>query len=380
MTDSQQKHSQVLLGRLKTIDGLRGIAAISVVVYHLHGHLQNEISQWFHGAVSHVLMLGYLGVPVFFVLSGFVITMSVGRNVINRSFWIRFALRRSVRLDPPYWLSIAAAISLSLAAAHAFPGLHKTLPSLPKILAHLFYLQDLLGYGDIVPIYWTLCFEVQFYMLLLLMLYSAQRLSQTTDTRELLSMPLLPTAAVTLALLSLLEFRHVIHIAHLGLCLRYWYCFSLGMLCYWSIAGWMKPTWFAVCWICATIAALTPELNAMAIAAVSTAGLLYVGGVTGRLRTWLDRPLLQYLGRLSYSLYLFHGIVGWSSVSLFERLIGPPFSVPQVILAFCVGLVASVAAAHVAYVLAEAPSVRLSRRVPVSTPDGTAASGPPQES
>jgi peptidoglycan/LPS O-acetylase OafA/YrhL len=93
--------------RLKFVDGLRGIAASIVVLCHLVYRVN-----------AHLLELdGYIGVAMFFVLSGYVITMTVGDNQSSWRFLGRFAARRSLRLDPPYWASIATAIALMVLAA-----------------------------------------------------------------------------------------------------------------------------------------------------------------------------------------------------------------------------------------------------------------------
>jgi peptidoglycan/LPS O-acetylase OafA/YrhL len=111
---------------------------------------------------------GYLGVAVFFVLSGYVITMAVGTNKITLGFLGRFAARRSLRLDPPYWVNIAVVIALMLVAARV--GVEKPFPSASTIFVNLIYLQDLLGVQALSSVYWTLCLEVQFYLVLILLL------------------------------------------------------------------------------------------------------------------------------------------------------------------------------------------------------------------
>ena len=85
--------------RLLFIDGLRGLAALAVVGYHFAGNLRDPLAQWFSPTISWILFHGYLGVPVFFVISGYVITMTVGSGLVGLSFIARFALRRSIRLD-----------------------------------------------------------------------------------------------------------------------------------------------------------------------------------------------------------------------------------------------------------------------------------------
>ena len=57
--------------RLKSLDGLRGIAAMGVVLYHLCGNLKAELAQAFPAFLNTLVSYGYLGVPIFFVISGF---------------------------------------------------------------------------------------------------------------------------------------------------------------------------------------------------------------------------------------------------------------------------------------------------------------------
>jgi peptidoglycan/LPS O-acetylase OafA/YrhL len=94
--------------RFTYIDALRGLAAVWVMFHHfIFGHM-NAVSA--HGMAAEALRTvaahGYLGVEIFFVLSGFVISYSVRNASITPRFVGLFALRRSVRLDPPYWFVI----------------------------------------------------------------------------------------------------------------------------------------------------------------------------------------------------------------------------------------------------------------------------------
>src|SRR5207244_937357 len=91
-----------------------------------------------------------------------------------------FALRRSIRLDPPYWTAIVFVLAL-----HVLGPLTGIVPSpygeappqASQILTHLFYAQDILGFEHLSLGFWTLCIEVQFYLLLVIFVGVAQRLS-----------------------------------------------------------------------------------------------------------------------------------------------------------------------------------------------------------
>jgi peptidoglycan/LPS O-acetylase OafA/YrhL len=121
--------------------------------------------------VQHLLrQQGDIGIAVFFVLSGFVISHSVARSRVTFPFVGRFMLRRSLRLEPPYWLAIALVICFAHLSARVLPGKELTSFSAGQIAAHIFYLQEMLGYPHINIVFWTLCQEVQFYLVYVLLL------------------------------------------------------------------------------------------------------------------------------------------------------------------------------------------------------------------
>lgn len=87
--------------RINGIDFLRGIAALAVCWFHLSGHYW--VSE---GALKASGQFGFLGVDVFFVVSGFVIPYSLYRAGYRLRNYPTFLLKRITRLDPPYIASI----------------------------------------------------------------------------------------------------------------------------------------------------------------------------------------------------------------------------------------------------------------------------------
>src|SRR3954463_5453335 len=83
--------------RFRTIDGLRGIAALSVAIFHFNGALVRSTPNWIPHWAQAVASNGFLGVEVFFVISGFVIAFSVRDGEYSGRYLGRFALRRSIR-------------------------------------------------------------------------------------------------------------------------------------------------------------------------------------------------------------------------------------------------------------------------------------------
>src|SRR5262249_4648137 len=100
--------------RLVFIDALRGIAALAVAAYHIerYGPLAKPASRIIAAPIANTIRYGWMGGEVFFVISGFVIAYSLRNAWMTPGYLGNYALRRSIRLDPPYWFTIAFALAL----------------------------------------------------------------------------------------------------------------------------------------------------------------------------------------------------------------------------------------------------------------------------
>ena len=151
--------------RFLFIDAMRGIAAMLVVLFHANEGkhiptLFQNLPRWFQLIIEN----GNHGVAIFFVLSGFVISHSVYSHRVTGTFISRFVVRRSLRLDPPYWVAIAVTLGFAYLSAAFIPDKATPEWSLNQIIAHFFYLQAILGFPHVNDVFWTLCLEVQFYL------------------------------------------------------------------------------------------------------------------------------------------------------------------------------------------------------------------------
>lgn len=287
------------------VDGLRGVAALSVLLFHLgRDYLGLPILEY-----------GRLGVVIFFVLSGFVICHSFTNKKVTASFVGRFALRRSIRLDPVYWFSIALAIALIWLPGKllSYPV---DLPSWSSVGLHLLYLQDLTGAPTINVVFWTLCYEIQFYLVLCLLFYLVEKLSLVAckaSSDVLRIYILIPCLLFSLMWpLGVSEWLGGLSKIN-GLFINLWYMFLLGVFSYIAISNKLALWVFLLALVVLFLAVVVePVANSQGslMVAMATSISLYLAGTRGMLGRWLRYRWAQFFGLISYSLYISHDIVG----------------------------------------------------------------------
>ena len=146
--------------RLPILDVMRFVAASGVVTYHMTYRPQESA---LFGSLQAVTKYGYLGVDLFFIISGFVILWSAtGRSVAD------YLISRVARLYPSFWVAI---LVTSAALLLLRP---ERLPSPRTIVANLSMLPGYFGAGYVDGVYWTLAVELKFYLLVLLCLVFRQ--------------------------------------------------------------------------------------------------------------------------------------------------------------------------------------------------------------
>ena len=358
MADTTALAGRPAAARVQAIDGLRGVAAILVVLFHLHEAISRTATGWLWRPFELLASAGFMGVDIFFVISGFVIALSVSRGQPTLGYLGRFILRRSIRLDPPYWTAILLEIILLVLGMRLFAGITATLPSAAQILSHLVYAQELLGYGSIVQVFWTLCYEIQFYLFLVgsvvLYHYLPRRLQRPA---------LAVTAATLVYLLSLyVRYWHPAWLPH-GLALDRWFQFFIGVLTWRVVTGRDGMPTLAVAWALLVIALLLTGANLLQYLVILVSGVLVLVARRPAAGWILTTRPIQFLGLISYSLYLFHASVGWRFVSVIQRLRPGDWNPGFALLVYVVGIGFSVAFAAALWWLVERPFLKLSQRI-----------------
>ena len=381
-------------GRYPLIDSLRAIAALTVLAAHAAFY-----SNLFGDAVSLRPYLARLdvAVPVFFVVSGFLLYRPFVKSRLNKEPQPAtgpYAWRRFLRIVPAYWLALTiTTIWLGLPGVFTPDGIF-TYYGFAQI-----YSDGETARGGIFQA-WTLCVEVGFYAFLPIWAFLVRRLPgrsprsvMRTESWALVGLILFSLAYKAVILTNAPDPDH----ANADLSLLYLPAFldqlGLGMALaiasvrpkrerepgrparlldrfpalYW--VGALVLFWF----VCTQIGldgeggltepttaaqAITRHVLYGVIAAALVAPAVFGNQARGALRKWvLANPVLLYLGVVSYGLYLWHTAV----LIQLERW---DFSRESTLAWFAIGLVGGTALASASYWLVERPVLKLKRLFP----------------
>lgn len=305
MKGAAPSHSE----RQPALDWMRGLAALAVVMFHYfhkgprEGWLQAEpFTQ------SGLFSYGYLGVHLFFMISGYVIMMTA-QNASVRGF----IASRVARLVPALWVCATLTVLIELATPLA--------PFKPEswgqFLANLTLVPHLFGQEPIDGAYWSLAVEINFYtwvaviiafgqlkrMEILLLLWLGLSLAN-------LLRPMYPVQLFTSAqwapLFSAGAFFYLVYQSGWTTRRRWGMAFAVVLACLyaWREAGEVKDVAHLLDW--------GRDANHLIVTGIMLSYfLLFAGVATGRLRTdnskWSDLS-----GRLTYPLYLVHQNAGYA--------------------------------------------------------------------
>ena len=354
--------------RVTQLDGLRGIAALVVVACHVLSTLPgigsavsgdrsaglNTAEAWAVFSPLHVLWNGTPAVHVFFVLSGFVLVLPFARPGAAGK-WAQYYAKRFFRLYLPAWASLAVAVVLmALIPRSASPlqspwaDIYVTDPSLGQVLKDGLLL---LNASTINTPLWSLKWEVLFSLLLPAYVLIALRWRRFWHVKIGLALLL----ALAGALLDV-EWLSYLPIFAIGAVLG-----TERERIRELTQSWPRLVWFFVAAagiFLANAEWISPEQPIPGVEAVVTVGatLIVLLFVSCRSAKRLgDTAAAQWLGRVSFSLYLVHLPVILAGVTLLRSV-----SLP---LALAVSVAASLVIAELFYRYVEQPSHRLSMAV-----------------
>jgi peptidoglycan/LPS O-acetylase OafA/YrhL len=321
--------------RVGELDALRGLAALGVVAFHYTTFYQQE--------QGHLQPLGFgfpagnYGVHLFFLISGFVIFMTLERTRSARDF----VVSRFSRLFPAYW----AAMAITAAVVYTM-GLPKQLIQPADLVANLTMLQEVLGFEHLDGSYWTLQVELFFYLQMLawFALGGLRRIHWII------------VAWLLMAVVYALTEQHHMHFSYTlreVLLLRHIPFFALGILFYRLHTRSGNARW-DIGLIALSLVAIGVAYAPVFLAAGAACCAIFALFVAGKLR-WLRAAPFVFLGGISYSLYLLHQAIGFALIHRLEAA-GVPSPAAVALTAFIV-----LALATALTYLVEKPAMRAIR-------------------
>lgn len=345
--------------RMVFVDALRGFAAFGVFFHHLtytnrHAAIVREIVP---AVVDAFANYGRYGVQIFFVISGFVIAHSLREDPVTPRSVGNFILRRQVRLDPPYWTMLVLILAWGLVTTPTFCFPPPWEVGTGEILANFVYLHRILGLADLLIVAWTLCLEIQFYLLNLLILALGRIICRGRRSSNVEATLLLITGIASVA--------YRVHDPQSAGDLYTWFpygwcLFAGGALAELSIRDRRVDGHFRS-FLMLFVAFYTLGGNSWqpdSVIGLSTIALLWGAGKLGTLTTWLRHGVFRYLGRTSYSLYLVHYPV-MSTILAFGDSRAVAAGTRMSAAWFVAAGAAAFVAAHLLYVAVERPSMHL---------------------
>lgn len=290
--------------RLEGLDALRGIAAVSVMLYHYTAWFNQDGVGHLAPGLSVMFSRGHFGVELFFIISGFVISLTLSRTETLRGF----VLSRFARLYPAFLACMAVTILVSCIFA---PGAL----TLPQIMVSLTMVPRVFGVTAIDGSYWSLFYEILFYALAAFWWLGLRCRAPEGPCAVWMAVALIIRLSGWATEPSLLSQLTGAWFAHL---------FVIGVMLFRLNAG--QATWLT--WVVLAIALETallgPHWSFRPVTVVSYGGMIL--GFT--LLVWFASRSagamfaigpMRALGRISYPLYLVHQAAGFVVIARLER-------------------------------------------------------------
>lgn len=411
MNDSNNEIVTIPRGHIPALDGIRGIAVLMVMVFHFsivtkHEQLSARIDDWYQS----VTFLGWMGVELFFVLSGFLITGILLKTKSSSNYFKAFYMRRALRIFPLYYGFLAVMIFGLIPLANAMSA---TTSILDPIVTQMGDLQDkqawfwlyasniytfvhdgekaVNGMGH----FWSLAIEEQYYLIWtpLVFVLNPKRLAIAcvaliaAVTAYRIYLVSIGTSHYTISTFTATRVDTIIY-GSLGACLLYqgipericklmrksiiplWIIglgaqiaqgSSLGATD-WSLA--MSPTILSIIFTITVLGVATVDRE----------------NPTKLVKALTFKPLV-HLGTISYGLYVFHVPLRGAFLPLYEKL------VPKTLIAgsqlhwtlgfVALGLIASLVIAQLSWWFFESPILKLKKRFEYKKNQDNATPPPP---
>jgi peptidoglycan/LPS O-acetylase OafA/YrhL len=322
------------LGYLSSLDLLRGLAALAVCYFHFtHGN-PDFLSKT--NLLYQSGRYGFLGVDVFFVISGFVIPYAMYRGMYRFKNFGKFLLKRVIRIEPPFIASIILVIALNWLSTLSpyYRGAGFTI-DFTALALHLGYLNAFFQYPWVNDVYWTLAIEFQYYIIIALIF------PLLIHSKKYFSF-------IALGVFGMMGFFITGH----NFIFNYGLLFVVGILLFQFRIGYLKDAEFGTLLLIALLMIFVKfDKRYLVAALLPYFFILYFD---------FNNKISKFLGNISYSLYLVHIPIGGRIINICETL----FQSEQIRSVFVfVALAVSIFAAWVFFMVIEKPAMELAKKI-----------------
>lgn len=315
------------------INLLRGVAALLVCFYHFvsYSDFRGELFPK-DDILVQLSEYGIQGIFIFFVVSGVVIPISMFTSNYRINGVHRFLWRRWLRIELPYFGSIALVLLVSLAFAYKNNTEFMFEPM--RLLHHVTYTIPFTDYDWYNIIYWTLAIEFQFYIVMGL-LYPL--IASEKKYNGILTLVLFGSTALLTD-----DNRLVFYYAPI---------FALGILVFLlKVKRINEFEWGALSLLMVPIIWYVHSFEIMLFSLMTAMVIVYIKAKKRQFR----------IGNISYSLYLTHGLIGGNVIYLLSRNLTSYWTKAGLVL---LAIVVSIIFAWIYWKFLEDPARKLSKRV-----------------
>jgi len=318
---------------IPVLDSLRGLAAISVCIYHFVVGPINFVKD---ENVLNVFSYGKYGVQLFFVISGFIIPWSLHNKKYEIRNFFKFLFKRLARLEPPYLFSVLLVLLLFLMRHYFLNENDIRVFTLNQVLLHIGYLIPFFeDYHWINEVYWTLAIEFQFYIFIGIAYLAFNSKSKV------------------LHFLSFLSFLFL-HFFGGQQFLLYWLpVFLLGNLLFQVKKGIItNRAYYFYTLACLVFISFFIGIPVLVSCLIATISIMYFENFNSFVGSWL--------GKVSYSIYLTHTIVGSAIINILSHHVTTSLGVFSVV---TIGVICTILFSYFTYILVEKKSQKFSMKI-----------------
>ncbi len=305
MSSSYLPASPALRQRLPLVDAFKAVASQLIVLHHLafYGPLSDGTYLLAPDLVAWFSQDARMAVQVFLVVAGFLAARSLAPEAVLvtpnplAQLWQRY-----VRVALPYIAALLVAMFCTELAGHWMQ--HDSLPNPPTVwqfVSHVLLLQSVLDVDSLSAGVWYVAIDFQLFALMLLLLWVASR---GTGAPSLRQRRLTRALVWAVGLASLFYFNRDADWDDWAV--YFFGAYGLGALAYWfsQVPSLHARRWRMGGLVLLTLLALTVDFRARIALALTVALILAWSLRKGWLYTWPRSPVLAYLGKISYSVFL----------------------------------------------------------------------------